>query len=514
MATKTDLLAEMIAEHEALVDDLTPPDLIQDREGVPGWFPSLNPTQQAIWEETAKYILAYGERGSGKTLGALHKLVRHCYENWAALAIIIVGVKRQAEEGGAWYKLQSEVLPKWKEGLGIQYTEPKSNTAKDIYIWMTNMHGGCSRILLLSMPVDSFVASRVKGMEPSFILVDEAQTLDSDTYFSSIIQQLGRRPGIALQQIIYCANPAGPSHWLYKRFWELCMGKDGKMDPKYARYHVPISENIHNLPAGYWDNVLEAVKGDPVEYARMIEGKWVDRPTGEAIWKDFFIPEIHVRGDALTGTGLVPRPGYPVQVGYDPGPRNFSVTFLQLLPCQDKLLWQVFDELCLVGMDFPNFRVVPMVLKRMDYWDEKVGAKFGYVHIADDAAFTHLNSQGSYEAAEIQRLAGGRIFLRGCPKGNDSRSARVQMVTSMLILEQLVISQHCAKTQEMLRMLESEKPKDGKHDPEAGLRPRRSPYSHPFDSMTYPMHYYTIGPSRFALHTQQIEPQIYRVGQN
>ena len=65
------------------------------------WAPSLSPTQQKIFDDPSNYILAYGERGSGKTfcLGG-HKLVRHLYENFNALAIIIVGVRSQATLGG------------------------------------------------------------------------------------------------------------------------------------------------------------------------------------------------------------------------------------------------------------------------------------------------------------------------------------------------------------------------------------------------------------------------------
>ena len=90
------------------------------------WSPSLSGSQKEIFDSTAKYILAYGERASGKTfvLGG-HKLVRHAYESFNGLCLIVVGVKAQATQGGVWHKLQTEVLPEWKEGIGIEYTDEK-----------------------------------------------------------------------------------------------------------------------------------------------------------------------------------------------------------------------------------------------------------------------------------------------------------------------------------------------------------------------------------------------------
>ena len=42
------------------------------------WSPSLSGSQQELFESTSKYILAYGERASGKTfVPGGHKLVRH-----------------------------------------------------------------------------------------------------------------------------------------------------------------------------------------------------------------------------------------------------------------------------------------------------------------------------------------------------------------------------------------------------------------------------------------------------
>ena len=80
----------------------------EKKEATPPWTPSLTLTQQEMFDSSALYILAYGERGTGKTyiLGG-HKLVRHLWENFNALAVLIVGIRSQATMGGVWHKLQT-----------------------------------------------------------------------------------------------------------------------------------------------------------------------------------------------------------------------------------------------------------------------------------------------------------------------------------------------------------------------------------------------------------------------
>ena len=113
------------------------------------WAPSLAPTQQKIFDDPANYMLAYGERGSGKTfvLGG-HKLVRHLYENFNALALIIVGVRAQATMGGGWHKIQTEILPEWVEGIDLEHTSERQDTQKNLYIDVTNRFGECPGLYL------------------------------------------------------------------------------------------------------------------------------------------------------------------------------------------------------------------------------------------------------------------------------------------------------------------------------------------------------------------------------
>lgn len=506
----------------AMAEDINPPPpsgLSHTEIYDGGWRPKLNKgAQEKVYDTECAFTLAYGERGSGKTISALHKLVRHAYENNNALCLVIVGVKRMAEEGGSWHKLQMDILPEWQEGLGFDrdsnpfYTQPKTNTAKDVFIWIRNRFNGWSRVVLLSMPVGAFVSDRVKGMEPSFVMVDEAQTLETDTYFRHIVQQVGRRPGITTkQQVVYCANPAGPSHWLYHYFFERPIHDEtGEWNPEFLTIHVPVQENLHNLAPNYWKNVLEAVRGDEIEEARMTRGEWIDRPEGAALFKEMFKDTLHVRGDFRRDKGIIPIKGHPVIIGYDPGAAHTSIHFLQYIATTDKLFWLVFDELNYVGKYMPYFRVVPELIGRMQYWEAVAGSQFKFEHISDESAFNQYRAKdGSYDAWDIEQLSKDHvekgkldqrfvIKMKACPKGPGSVEARVRALADLLSKNEIVVSATCPKTREMLMKLEEDK--------DAKFKPRRSPHLHPFDSLTYPIIYYCAGRGRHAVKAAEVIP--------
>jgi len=502
-----------------------------------GWRPMLTLTgTMAFRDQTARYILQEGERGSAKTYSGLHKLVDHCFNNRNALAIVIVGVRRQAEEGGAWHKLQQEVLPIWKHGnrenvqgqwtdkyfdrgLGIKYSEVQSNTAKDVYLFMQNRFDApnqmSSRILLLSMPVESYVADRVKGMEPSFVLVDEAQTLDSDTYFRGIVQQIGRRPNIrTTQQAVYCANPDGPSHWLWKLFWERPLKTEsGQWNKRYARYHFPVMENLSHLPPDYWENVVEATKDDPIEFQRMVQGLWVDRPKGKALFRFAFQENLHMRGDLSKNRGLVPIKGHPVIVSYDPGAANTSIHFLQIVPTVDKVYKIILDELNFVGEYIPYPQLVPRLIARMNYWDgfEMDGKKIGpfkWIHVSDSSAFNQFRAAtGSFDAAEIETLSAGRIKMMECPKGPGSIEARTRLILDALTSDELRLSALCPKTREMFLNIEEDEKNRMKPKP-------NGPLVHVLDSVSYGFFYFYHGRGKLSMQTAEVTPESYYCGRN
>lgn len=505
-----------------------------------GWRPKRNPTQQKAHDSEAVFILLHSERATGKTFGAIHDLVEHCYLN-ATLGFIVVKEVGQATDGGAWSKLMHHVLPAWRygnadregnridEGIGLEYGADGYDESsmldvqtKKPNVWIRTFTGGWSRIMLFSLPVSRQVKSKIKGKEPSFIVVDEAQTLEDGDYFKMIVQQLGRRGGLkGKQKIIFCANPDGPSHWLYKKFFiDPVDERTGKWNPLFAEFHVPIQENIHNLPDGYYETYLvSATKGDAIEEARMLRGEWIDKPSGNALFKDDFSEQLHIFGDAVKGRGIMPVKGVPIIVSYDPGGAHTSIHMVQVVATKDKINKLIIDEMDYVGRYKPYLKLVPEIIKRMQRWEVVTGRAEHWIHVADDSAFNQYRaSEGSFDCWDIEKISKEYVAkhnlperfiikLRACPKGPKSREARVRLMRDGLQLEEVKISASCPSTKEMLLNIES--------DPENAMAPKKGTvFTHKFDSATYGFFWATVGRGRFQVQTGDVQPRAYRAGAN
>lgn len=503
-------------------EDAPAPPSSEASHAAEGWKPDLNPGQWKVFDDAAENVLAVGEKGSGKSISCGHKIIRHCYENSGAYVLIGVPYLDAGAEG-IWHDLETLILPQWKDGIDLQFTAGKLDPiSKKRHRWIQAHNGEWSKIVLVSIPHETMVEDRVKGPAPSMIYIDELTNCGGPTYWRFMASQLGRRRGITgPQQYVASCNPKGPSHWVYKIFYEDCIDKEtGKRNPQFSVHHIPVTENTHRLPAGYVERLKAIWKTDPIEYDRLVLGKWIDRPDGKAMFRAYWVRQLHVRGDAKRRLGIVPDKRYHILVGHDPGPVNYSIHFLQMIPTKDKgVIYTVFDELNYVGQAAPYRKVVADLCARIDWWNKRMGHTFTYKHISDEAAFSKKNSSGSFEVEEIQQLAkeyrkshpGPEVRIVACPKGPKSVPARSRLIASLLAQGQILVSDTCPKTIEMFDNLASENEnREEKYNPDAAFTPRRSVHIHPFDSMSYPIFFHhTVAVSRFAGGTQELKPEVY-----
>lgn len=517
--TTVEALDALSREFNEVAD--TPPPEPHHLKYKAGWRAPLNPIQKQAVESKSIYKLYYGERGTGKTHGALHEMVDFLYRNDNELAYIIVKEIGMGTEGGAWDKLLLDILPLWGAGLGIEWHEGNDFRTKSPLVWISNRHGGWSKAMMKSMPVADQVEGKIRGREPGFILVDEAQNLDSDTYFTSLLMQLGRRRSASEpSKLVFCCNPKGPSHWLYKRFFQIPVNEDdGTWDERYAHFHIPYSDNKANLPANYYENyVLPAVENDPIEKRRLVDGEWIDRPDADALFASHFVENVHVRGDAAKGLGMLPVSYHNAQMltGWDPGSAHTSVHFVQIVPLAERIWKLCIDELDYVGKYTPYEKVVREVIERMRYWEEKCGVQFRWEHISDDSAFSVFRpGTGSYDVQDIEkhsRLYVERmkydpryiIKMKAAPKGDFSISARVRMLTDDLANQDFLMSATCTHTKDMFLYLPE--------DPENRMNPRKkSRYLHNFSSLTYPLFFFHCRRVEKPGTTDRVTPRYYSV---
>ncbi len=330
--------------------------------------------------------------------------------------------------------------------------------------------------------------------------------------------------------------------------------RDATLGPRYARFHIPISENLANIPADYWESLEDAVKGDTIEEARMVRGEWVDRPSGQALFGEDFKRELHVMGDAAKGRGILPNKDYPINFSYDLGQAHTSIALVQIIPTKDKIWKIVVDEMDFVGQYIPYAKLVPKIVARMMYWDDfkmKDGTRIGpfkFKHISDNSAFNQYRAKdGSFDAFDIEQLSRAHVELKmpeffarwvkdngnparitldqwksvdkgqyadkyiirmlECPKGQHSIEARVRLLKDAMQAEEYLVSAVCLKTIEMLTKLEE--------DEKERLKPKRDRVQiHRFDSGSYAFFFGTTGKGRNNFRTAPVNtgPDFYVCG--
>lgn len=537
-------LAAQMGEEEG-----APPDIIRIdawEKWKKGWRPRLNPKQRQGMLSRCAFKLLHGPRASGKSVGALHELVEHAFLNPDALCVIAVKEVAMGTDGGAWQKLLLDVLPVWAhgnqeplnikvngkwernpnfgrptdEGIGIAYKEGFDAQTHRPLIWIQNRFGGWSKVILISLPVSGQVQSKIKGKEPSFIFVDEAQTLEDSGYFTFLVQQLGRAARCLTEQIIvYACNPDAPEHWVYKKFFLDPVNEEtGEWNPDYLTLQIPFEENIENVALTYYNKLIEATRNDPIEKARMIDGIWIAKPLGKAIFGGSVV-EGHFIGDAAKNRGLSPVPNHPVIISYDLGAAHSSLHFIQIVPVlKRERPWKlILEELNFVGTYMKYSALVPILIKRMQYFEELNGGPLKWVHISDNSAFNQYRAKdGSYDCWDVENISKSyvekhkldpRFIIKmiECPKGPGSIEARVRLLIDYLEDDEIRLSATCVKTREMMMNLVA----DDRH----AYKPKESsPLVHPFDSLTYGLLYFDKGRIRNPVNETPVKPQTYHFG--
>lgn len=504
----TDRLAEALAKE---MGDDTPPDagkVIVPGRG--GFYPDLNPTQRLIFEDPAEIIIGVGPKGSGKSIGFAHKIIRHSYEEQNALTTMLSPMQTTGYEG-IGYDMENLIIPQWAEGMGLHYKKWKMDpVTKDRHMWIGNRFYGYSKIVLKSIPHASMVEDRIKGPAPSMFYVDELTNCRGHEYFKFPNAQQGRRRGIiGPQQYLASCNPEGPDHWVYKLIYdEYRVDHGGKVwpndpeqpgimrDPGMSVYFVPFEENAQRLPEGYRSRLERMFRSDPILYERLIKGRWLEYPSGEALFKLFFNEGKHFVGDRTTNKGLVPHIGLPIIIGYDLGKVNTGIVFMQCIETVYGPFWLVFDELCYVGEKIPYKKLARVILSKMAYWNRRMSYNFQFRHISDNSAFNQFHAaKGSTDASDIFEYTSAAITdspeafdkltpvrLIECPKPPSSVRDRVSILMDLLQDQQIVCSATCPWLRKMFLNLER-----SKMDPVEPLD--GSKWKHAFDAMTYPMYY-------------------------
>lgn len=484
-------------------------------------------------------MLQHGERFSGKTFGALHAAVRHAYLNMNATVMIMTIVKSTGLIGGIWKKLNTldrdshdrpmGILQIWHEAIGLEFSEQKSDQARNFFIEVTNQYGQLNRIYFKSLPPGELVSARTRGIEFSFCVIDEISESPNPEHVTKTVQQLDRLQGVgrwldenetewepATQQLYLCTNPPdqGPDSWLFEDFAikiptsggrEPIGVKDGNEgvwlhndDSEFAHYHIPIQENIwvENM-----DKILSNIRmecvSDPSAEDRLIHGRWIKKITGRGIFQGFWFPHIHVP-NLGSNTRLNPIPGYPIILGWDPGDANIARVFMQRfwVKKKERYYYRIFDNIFDLKSQLSYEEIVRAVFDKLAYWNKVVDTKFNTHHVSDSQAMIKwINEGGSFEHAKYEQWSRKLIeeekykdlhpiIFEAPSKVAGSVAARVRLLINMLQTETIMVCQSQSNIISMFAQLK----KATTGGVEDDFKPKKDSngWIHMFDALSYP----------------------------
>ena len=170
-----------------------------DKNGI--WYPSLFPKQVEIYNDYHRYLLISGPRKSSKTIGVLHKVVKHMWETPYPFAMVGMFEKfLKTAKRGVWEDLMRFVLPEWLEsGIGMKFTTKDGSgrpgprvdpITDDIFFRVTNYWGEEAELRLASLKSDDDVEAKVKSTRFSMLYFSELSNFKHRNVFVTSIPQL------------------------------------------------------------------------------------------------------------------------------------------------------------------------------------------------------------------------------------------------------------------------------------------------------------------------------------
>jgi hypothetical protein len=454
------------------------------------WYPSISPKQLEIFNSTGRYLLVSGPRYSSKTIGVLHRLMRHCWETRSGRVGIFCKTIRNAKSG-VWSDLIDVILPEWEANLdGFKVTVPPKvdGVTKMHYMRIANMHGNETEIQLHSLDVDHDIEEKIKGTRFSLIFFSELSNFKDSCVFTISKGQL-RLPGLPYQkhQWIGDTNPAeeGTNSWIYKMWYEE-PGKDDHPDPEYIAQFDLIEAMVDDNPyLSEYDkkDLIATFRPDPELYDRYVLGKWTASSSNSHFGKVFKF-DTHVVGNIDSPIEnewevILPTNNCTELIGgWDLGDRNHAFHILEKVNTVQGTRWTVLDELVVLHADVSLEDFTGEAMDRIERLEEHLGNEVRWTHWSDTSSMVRYRaSANTYDHRVVAAASNGKINLIGAPKFSGSVRQRVKLLKDLLMQNRLHVSAHCVKTVEMFRYLRRGK--------SVGQYVIGDDNKHSFDSLSY-----------------------------
>lgn len=267
-------------------------------------------------------LLLSGSIGSSKTTLAAHIIVDHCIKFNKSKVLIC---RRTLPD------LKKTLFAKILDHIeGVAFLKTKvwvTETTAHIKFW------NGSEIISGYWADKRYL--KFRSLELSMAVIEEAVENTGDDYkaIQEIRQRVGRLPHIKTNMIIYCTNPSGQSHELYKYFF------NEKSDTRHV--YFSLTEQNPFLPKTY----IEQMKRDlpPKEALRMLYGQWIDIDRERLYYA--YNPDVNFKNEDYKL-----NPALPVSISFD-----FNIGIGKPMSCilsqydKAKDTFYFFDEVVIHG---------------------------------------------------------------------------------------------------------------------------------------------------------------------
>lgn len=156
---------------------------------------------------------------------------------------------------------------------------------------------------------------KLKSLEMTNAWINEGSEIPYAIY-KHLTTRVGRYPakrhgGAPQRCVLIDTNPPDKKHWIHDVF---------EKKKLYPIFHQPsglspLAENIENLPANYYQEMLKTLDDDEIDV--LVKGNYGSIKKGEPVYGKHFSSSIHVSADPLEA--LPKEAGIPLHVGVDFG---------------------------------------------------------------------------------------------------------------------------------------------------------------------------------------------------
>lgn len=229
---------------------------------------TLNKKYKSLYENTTRFFIITGGRGSGKSfeVGAFASALS--FETGHKILFTRYTMK----------SANDSIIPEFQEKIDLI----EANHIFDINKSEIKNKLSGSEILFRGIKTSSGdQTANLKSLQGiTTWILDEAEELVDESVFDKInwsVRQKGKQ-----NRIIIMLNPSTKEHWIYKRFFENVGVQEGfcgsKGDVTYI--HTSYLDNLENLEQSFLDDIQRVKETNIKKYNHVILGGWLDKAEG------------------------------------------------------------------------------------------------------------------------------------------------------------------------------------------------------------------------------------------